>query len=439
MPSTLRSGLAASILFVAFVAPTLAQEPVPVPPEAAPTTSVSAPGHPPPGTRVAVPEPSDKAVSYFRGGVAIWVVSTLLGLLIPGAILFSGLSARLRNLARGLGRRWYFTFVIYIALFTALTWLLDLPLAYYTEFVRQHAYGLSNQTLAKWASDAAKHLVVGIVLGGMTLWIPYLLIRKSPRRWWLWTSVVAVPAICGLVLVQPILIDPLFNDFGPMNDRALEAKILAIADRAGIEGGRVFEVAKSEDTKAVNAYVTGFMGTKRIVLWDTIISKLDERQLLFVMAHEMGHYVLGHVWRGILLAAVGICIVLYAAHRLSRSLIARFGRRFGFTELGDVASLPLIILIANLSGLLGSPLLMAYSRMQEHEADRFGLELTRDNWAGASAFVRLQEENLSIPRPPLLHKIFRATHPPLGERIDFSNDYRPWETGAPRKYERLFR
>jgi len=438
---SLRAGLVAVTLALVGSALATAQEPAPLPPGAEGTTSAvaSAPTDPPPGTRVDVPEPSEKAVRFFRSGVVIWIVSTLLGFLIPGAILFGGISSRLRDLAKRVGRNWYLTFVVYFALLNVLMWLLSLPLDYYTGFVREHAYDLSNQTLAKWASDSVKGLLVGIALGAATVWLPYLLLRKSPNRWWLWTSVVAVPAICGLILIQPIFIDPLFNKFGPMNDRALEAKILALAERAGIEGSRVFEVAKSEDTKSVNAYVTGFMGTKRIVLWDTIIQKLDERQLLFVMGHEMGHYVLGHVWRMIVLAAVGICVVLYAAHRLSRGLIARFGKRFGFTELGDVASLPLILLIGSLLGLIGSPLLMAYSRMQEHEADRFGLEITRDNWAGASAFVRLQEENLAIPRPPLLHKLFRASHPPLGERIDFCNDYRPWATDAPMRYERLLR
>jgi Zn-dependent protease with chaperone function len=280
---------------------------------------------------------------------------------------------------------------------------------------------------------------VGIVLGGLTLWLPYLLLRKSPNRWWLWTGLLAVPVVFGLVFIQPVFVDPLFNEFGPMKDKALEAKILALAERAGIEGGRVFEVAKSEDTLAVNAYVTGFMGTKRIVLWDTIIQKLDERQLLFVMGHELGHYALGHVWRGVLLACAGILVVLYVAHRFSRGLIARFGSRFGFTELGDMASLPLILLIASVLSFASAPFVLAYSRWQEREADRFGLEITRDNWAGASAFVRLQEENLGNPRPPLWHKILRATHPPLGERIDFCNDYRPWESGDPRAYEPRFR
>ena len=192
--------------------------------------------------------------------------------------------------------------------------------------MRQHAYGLSNQTLGKWFGDQLKGLLIGIVVGFLFLWIPYLLLKKSPRRWWLYTGLLAIPFLILVILVQPVWIDPLFNKFGPMNNKELEAKILALAERAGIEGSRVYEVAKSEDTKALNAYVTGFGATKRIVLWDTTIAKLDEDELLFVMGHEMGHYVLGHVWKSILFFSLLIIVTLYAIHRTAGWLIDKFHR-----------------------------------------------------------------------------------------------------------------
>lgn len=429
---------------------------------------------PPPDTLVQVPEPTAKALEYFRGNTVLWVVRTLLGFAIPALFLFTGWSARLRNAAARWGtgtvvapvlfglawgitipfrarfpsqrlcelsRRWgawYATLAAYVALYMLLVTLVTLPLAFWSGFIRQHDYGMSNQTLLKWWKDFGIGKAVAFVSAATSLWVPYLLIRKSPNRWWLWTAVIAVPGTCAWMLLQPIAIDPLFNRFGPMKDQALERKILALADRAGIEGSRVYEVAKSEDTKAVNAYVTGFLESKRIVLWDTTIAKLDERQLLFVMGHEMGHYVLGHIWKGIALAGFGVGFVLWAAHRLSRGMLARFHGRFGFSELGDVASLPLILLIANVIGFVASPAALAYSRWQEHDADRFGLEITRDNWGGASAFVKLQEENLGVPRPGTFHKIFRASHPPLGERVDFCNAYRPWATGEPLRHASRF-
>ncbi len=247
-----------------------------------------------------------------------------------------------------------------------------------------------------------------------------------------------IPFIVVGLLVSPIWIDPLFNDFGPMQDQELEAAILATAERAGIEGGRVFEVAKSVDTNAVNAYVTGFGDTKRIVLWDTIIAKLDRDQLVFVMGHEMGHYVLGHVAQSIAFISLLILVALYLIHRTAHWFADRWGDRFGFRELDDFASLPLAILLLSVYIFLLTPAALVFSRHQEHEADRFGLELTRDNRAGAGAFVRLQQENLGNPRPGPLYKLWRASHPPLGERIDFCNDYRPWETGEELRYERLF-
>jgi STE24 endopeptidase len=245
----------------------------------------------------------------------------------------------------------------------------------------------------------------------------------------LWTGLLACPFLIVGMLIQPVFIDPLFNKFGPMKDQSLEAEILSLAGRAGIAGSRVYEVEKSVDTKTVNAYVTGFLSSKRIVLWDTLLQKLDRRETLFVMGHEMGHYVLGHVYQGILIGTLLILFGLWVVHRTAGGLIARFGGRFGFTELSDIASLPLLLLLLSLVSLALSPAMLALSRYAEHESDRFGLELTRDNHAAATAFVKLQQENLSNPRPGLLYKLWRSSHPPLGERIDFCNEYRPWENG----------
>ena len=248
-------------------------------------------------------------------------------------------------------------------------------------------------------------------------WVPYLLLRKSPKRWWLYTGMAAVPLMIFVVFVSPLWIDPLYNDFGPMQDKALETKILALAERSGIEGGRVYEVNASADTNAVNAYVTGFMGSKRIVLWDTTIKKLQEDELLFIMAHEMGHYVLGHVAKGIALFSVVILVVLYLIHRTAGVVIGRFKGRFGFEELSDIASLPLIIVLVKVLSLVITPVVLTHTRHIEHESDRFGLEITHDNNAAARSFVALQEENLGYPRPGLLYKIWRSSHPTLGDRF----------------------
>ena len=386
-----------------------------------------------------MPEPTPQALSYYRSGNVLWIVDNVWGLLVPAAFLFTGFSATMRGWSYRIGKKWFFAIALYFIVFSAVTFVLDLPRVYYEGFVREYAYGLSNQTFAKWASDQLTGLVVGIVGGVAFLWVPYLLLKRSPRRWWLYTGLAAIPFIVLVALVQPIWVDPLFNKFGPMKDRALEADILHLAERAGIEGSRVFEVAKSEDTKAVNAYVAGFGATKRIVLWDTIIAKLNRQQLLVVMGHEMGHYVLGHVWKQILILSSLIVVALYAVHRASGWLIAKHRARFGFEALSDVASLPLILILFGVASLVVTPVALAVSRHFEHEADRFGLEITRDNHAAATAFVTLQQENLGVPRPGPIYTWWRESHPPLGERIDFSNDYRPWEKNEPLVYADRFK
>jgi STE24 endopeptidase len=388
---------------------------------------------------VMVPEPTPLALSYYRSGNVLWGVGTVLSLVLPALLLWTGWSARLRTLGLRFGRRWLPSLMIYALLFTGVMALLGLPFSFYIGFVRQHAYGLSNQTLEKWLTDWMKGVLVSGIGLATVLWIPYLLLRKSPRRWWLYAGLATIPVTTVLFIVSPILIDPLFNEFGPLRDQALEQRILALARRAGIPESRVFEVNKSIDTKRVNAYVTGVGRTKRIVLWDTLLDKLESDQVAFVVAHEMGHFVLRHVLALIALAAVLALTSLYLIHRVAGRLIRRFGHRFGFSQLSDPASLPLLILLATAVSLITTPLVLAFTRHQEHEADRFALELTRDNRGAATAFVRLQEENLAVPRPGMLFMLWRGSHPALGERVDFANQYRPWERGEPLRYREYFR
>ncbi len=387
---------------------------------------------------VAAPAPSAKALRLYRTGNIWWCVRTVWGLAVPALVLFSGFSARLRDVARRIGRRWYFVIGCYFIMLALLNYGLSWPLGYYLGFVRLHAYGLSEQSFGKWFGDSLKELGILIVLGTLILWLPYWLIKKSPRRWWLYAALAMVPFYFFVQMIRPVVVEPLFNHFAPIENKVLEAKILALAGRAGIHGSRVYEAKKSVDTKTANAYVTGFGDTKRIVLWDTILKQLDERELLFVMGHEMGHYALGHVVKGILFLSLLTLVALYGIHRTASFLIRRGRGRFGFDELSDIASLPLMVLLINVFSLLLTPVGFAYSRHLEHEADRFGLELTHYNHSAATGFVRIQEENLGMPRPGLFYTIWRATHPSIGERIDFFNCYRPWEQGQPSNYEQYF-
>ena len=228
---------------------------------------------------------------YYQSGNLLWIIQNSWSLIIPLIILFTGLSGKMEKLSARLGRNWYFTIVIYLVLFIFLYNLLNFPIDFYSDFIRPHDYGLSAQTFSRWLSTYAKQLLIVLVLSALLVWIFYLLLKKSPRRWWLYSALVSIAIGFILVFIKPIWIDPLFNHFGPMKNKQLEQQILSLAKRAGIEHGRVFEVDMSQDTKTLNAYVTGFGSTARIVLWDTTLAKMKPDEILFVMGHEMGHYV----------------------------------------------------------------------------------------------------------------------------------------------------
>jgi STE24 endopeptidase len=390
-------------------------------------------------SRVEVPEPSELALQYHRSGNILWTLGLALSLLIPGLLLFSGISARLWATAARWGRRWYPSLAIYALLFILITSVMAFPLAYYEGFVRQHAYGLSTESFRSWAGDWLKSVALSGVGLAVVIWIPYLLLRRSTERWWLYAGVATLPLTTLLLVVSPAWIDPLFNDFRRLREPALEQRIVALADRAGIPGSRVYRVNKSAETKTVNAYVTGLGTTKRIVLWDTILAKLEPDQIEFVVAHEIGHFVLHHVLALILLATVLATVSFYVIHRVAGRLILRFGPRFGFSRLSDPASLPLLVLLGTLVSVISAPAVLAFSRHLEHEADRFALELTRNNRAAALAFIRIQEENLSVPRPGPPYMMWRASHPSLAERVEFANRYRPWEEGKALRYGELLK
>jgi Zn-dependent protease with chaperone function len=388
---------------------------------------------------VPVPEPDAKAIAYYESGNRLWAFRQLWNLAVPLFVLLSGLSVRMRTLAARLAPHWIGTVVVFALLYRVFDWIVSRPLGFYGAYLRPHAYGLSNLTFEKWLTDSVITLGVSGFVSALVVLGLYTCIRKFPRRWWLAVTVALVPFTLFSVLIQPLWVAPLYNDFGPMQDKTLEQKILGLADRSGIEGSRVFEVNKSVETKTVNAYVTGFLASKRIVLWDTLVERLDEDEVLFVMAHEMGHYVLNHVLLGVALATLLSGFGFYLLQRITPLLLRRWGDRFGVHRLVDVAAIPLLLVLIQLGSFAASPVALAVSRSFEHEADRFALELTQESRAGAMAFVKLQQTNLSIPRPGPLFVWWRASHPSLGDRIDFCNDYRPWQRGEPLRYGDRFR
>ena len=374
---------------------------------------------------VAVPAATPEALEFHRTGNALWLFARFYDLAVPLALLATGASARLRDLARRVGRSWFGTVVVYVVLFVAIVFAAELPLKYYAGFVRQHAYGLSRQTFADWLGDTLKAVGVEAVGAAVFGWVPFLLIRKFPRAWWLILGGLEVPFLAFLTLIAPVLIDPLFHEEGRMADAALERKILAMVERAGVSGSRVYEVDMSKETNTANAYVKGLLGTKRVVLWDTLTRDFDEREVLAVTGHELGHYVLNHIPKGIALSSLVVLAGLFWTDRAGRRILTRFSGRFGFDSLADVAATPLLLILMGVSSAVLAPVGMAYSRSVEHEADRFAIDLTGMNRSVARAFADLQRENLGVPRPAPVYRIWRASHPSVAQRIDFCNTYRP--------------
>jgi Zn-dependent protease with chaperone function len=378
--------------------------------------------------------PENRAYSGTR--TVLGFVAPLYGLLMALLILFSGLAAKMRDIAHDLGQRLYVRVLVFLTLFTLVDFVLGFPLTWYQGFALEHQYRLSTQSFGGWIADQGKSAMVGIVFFGIVpiLWLAYRALRRWPRGWWLAMSIGTLPLIVAGALIQPLVIDPLYNEFTPLRDRRLEARILELAARAEIPGRNVYEVDKSAQTVKYNAYVNGFGASQRIVLWDTTLKGMQEDEILFVMGHEMGHYKLGHIWKGIAAYSLLSVLLFFLAARLTGWAVRRFGPRWGFTELSDVASMPLLSAAISLLTLFAQPAINGYTRRVEHEADVFALEVTRDNDAGARAFLKLGSQNRSDPEPPSWITFFQYTHPPLMRRIRFALEYRPWERGRPNQY-----
>lgn len=364
-------------------------------------------------------------VLYFAG--------FLYGLAVLLLILSTRLSKRMADLSRRIGKRHFLAAMLYFVLFSLVSAAMSFPLDYYSGFVVPHQFDLSNQNFGEWLVEGLKQLGVGLLIGAPLAALALLGIRKLPNRWWLALWIGAVPVIIFLIIVQPILIDPIFNKFEPLQDEVLRDRLLETASLAGIQGGRVYQVNKSKQTKTMNAYVNGIGPSKRIVMWDTLLEKMDRDETVFVMAHEMGHYVLHHIWKGLAFTLFILFFVMWMAKRLVDAGVRRFGPRWGFDSPADPAALPLLMLVLSVITFLLSPVFNGYSRSIEHQSDIFALELTRTNVAGARAFKKLAEDSKVDPYPHRFIEFWRYSHPSLARRIEFALNYKPWEEGKPNR------
>lgn len=381
-----------------------------------------------------------KALYDLRGKLRI--INVVYGLLILWAILRFGIAARLRNLAEPVSRWRVLQAWVFVPLLFLLMTVLTLPLDAYQQSISR-AYGLSVQGWSSWFRDQAVGFLVSAVLFTPAIWLWTALIRVSPRRWWFYSWLISIPAVVFVIFISPIVIDPLFNKFEPLDktNPQLVTAIEQVTQRGGltIPRDRMFLMKASEKVTTLNAYVTGFGPSKRVVVWDTTIQKATTPETLFVFGHEMGHYVLRHIVIGIAFMSVGLFFGFYLLYRIANWAFARYSDRWQMRELWDWAALPMLLLIFSILSTVSDPIGNGISRQLEHNADVYGLEVTHginpdSQEAAAHAFQVLGELALSYPYPSKVVVFWYYDHPAIPDRVRFAHNYDPWSKGEPPKY-----
>ena len=361
------------------------------------------------------PDKKARSDAYFEGGY--WLI--LWDFLVVGGIylllLATGWSARMRDLAERITRfRPLHTF-LYWAQFLLLTSVLGFPLTVYEGFIREHKYGLANQTFGPWMGDRLKALGVGVVLGGLFIVVIYGVLRRAPRSWWVWGSVVTIVFLIFTALISPVYIAPLFNKYTKLEDPRIKEPILSLARANGIPTSEVYLVDESRQSTRVSANVSGFLGTQRISLNDNLLNRCTLPEIETTMGHEMGHYVLNHVYKDILF--FGVLTVLGFAFLRSASAWAlhRWGSSWRVRSVDDLAALPLFALLIALYFFLLTPITNTYIRSQEYEADIFGLNAAGQPDGEALVDLKLGDYRKLDPGP--IEEFIFFDHPSGRTRI----------------------
>jgi len=364
-------------------------------------------------------------------GDALWGLAVLWLLLETGAAarLAAWLQQRLRRSAvQGLA-----FFALLLATFT----LADLPLSLYAHSVGLR-YGISVQGWGSWFVDFAKALGLTVGIGAPVLLLFHWIVRKSPRRYWLWGWAAAVVLMIFGALIEP-LGEPIFNQFEPLSksNPALTARLEQVVARTGtqIPPGRMFLMKASAKTNGLNAYVSGLGATKRVVVWDTTAGRIPDDEILFIFGHESGHYVLRHIPKGLALSAAAMLLVFWACARVAEALVRRRGVRWGAPSLAERAGFVVILLVASVASLVGEPADNAVSRHFEHEADVYGQEavhglVASPQQTAVHAFNHLGAAWLETPTPSPFVVWWTYSHPSIPARAEFAQDYNPWANGG---------
>jgi Zn-dependent protease with chaperone function len=378
-----------------------------------------------------------KAHNRGRISFVTHIVEFFYGLLVLWFILRSNLSAKYRDWAEKVSRNRFLQSLVFTPLLVLTISILELPIDLFQESVLR-LYKISVQTWPSWFSDWAKAQLVTIIIGSLLVWILYAVIRKSPRHWWFYFWTISLPLLLFGIFISPYVIDPLFNKYEPLTAHApqLVPELQRITRRAGQEVApeRMFWMKASDKTIGTNASVNGFGASKRIIIWDTTLAQETTDEVLTDFGHEMGHYVLGHIWKGFLFFSAMLFVLFYLGYRSIGWLLARSGATWGIRALDDWASLPALLFLISIFGFAAGALGNTFSRFQEHQADIYSLEVCHGlvpdaGQAFARSFQIYGETVLVDPDPNPINVLLFFDHPAVSDRIHLGVTYDPWSKG----------
>lgn len=337
--------------------------------------------------------------AYFEGGYWLILWDFLCAAVISLLLLSLGWSAAFRTLAERITRFKPLQTMIYWVQYTVVTSILGFPLAVYEGYFRERRYGLATQTFGPWMGDQFKGLLVSLVLGAI-LCIPLFgIVRRLPRTWWLWGAAVSTLFVVFVILIVPVFLVPIFNTVTPLDKPVLKERILSMARANGIPAKDVYKVDASKQTTRMSAYVSGFGSTMRITLNDNLLQRGSPEEIQSVMGHEMGHYVLNHVYKSIFYFAAFFISAFALLYWTLNWSLARWGEKWQIRGIGDTAVLPLAVLVILTFVFLLTPVLNTCIRVQEHEADMYGLNASREPDGFAQAAIHLGEYRKMDPGP----------------------------------------
>ena len=370
-----------------------------VPPEAQPSPNFNAEA----ATNAYLAQiPADaraRSDAYFEGGYWMILWDFLYAAIILLLLLNLGWSAAMRNLAERVTRFNPVHTIVYWVQYLLLTLILMFPLTIYEDYFREHKYGLATQTFGPWMGDQLKGLVVNLILGGVLAILLFGIVRRLPRTWWIWGAAVTVSFLILVVLIAPVYIVPIFNKVTRLDDPKVTQPILRLARANGIPARDVFEIDASRQTTRMSANVSGFGSTMRITLNDNLLHRGSPEEIQAVMGHEMGHYVLHHIYKDILFFGV-VIVVFFALLRWSLDWsLKRWGEKWQIRGIGDTAVLPLVVLLVSIFGFIATPILNTHVRTTEGEADMYGLNASRQPDGFAQAAIHLGEYRKMNPGP----------------------------------------